>query len=43
MNYLIERVLEQILIDVKSNDLTALEELLTLVPTEALENYLPKD
>ena len=43
MDYLIERVLEQILIDVKSKDLTALEELLTLVPTEALENYLPKD
>jgi len=43
MNYLIERVLNQILIDVASKDLTALEELLSLVPTEALEQYLPEE
>ena len=43
MNYLIERVLNQILIDVESEDLTALEELLSFVPTEALEQYLPKE
>lgn len=39
---LIDRVLDQIQEDVEIGDLTAIEEMLKLVPTEVLVNYLPE-
>ena len=39
---LIDRVLDQIVEDVNTGDLTAIEEMLKLVPTEVLVNYLPE-
>lgn len=38
--YLIDRVLEQIVKDVKEDDLTAIEELLKFVPEVALTAFL---
>jgi len=40
--YLINRVLEQILKDVESGDLTAIEELLKCLPKSTLIAYLPE-
>lgn len=39
---LVDRVLEQIVEDVNIGDLTAIEEMLKLVPTEVLVNFLPE-
>lgn len=39
----IEKVLEQIKIDVKNNNMQAIEELLKFLPLENLINYLPRD
>ena len=39
---LVDRVLEQIVEDVNTGDLTAIEEMLKLVPTEVLVNFLPE-
>ena len=39
---LIERVLDQIITDVKCYDLTAIEELLLHIPEENLRFYLPE-
>lgn len=38
---LIDEVIDRILIDLESADLTALEELLAHVPEEVLKAYLP--
>ena len=40
---LINTVLDQITIDVETKDLTAIEELVKLLPEETLVNYLPED
>lgn len=42
-NDLIDRVLEQVKADVKSEDLTALAELLKFLPEKNLKAYLPDD
>ena len=39
---LVDRVLEQIVEDVNMGDLTAIEEMLKLVPAEVLVNFLPE-
>ena len=39
---LVDRVITQIEIDMRGDDLTALEELLKRVPTKVLESYLPE-
>jgi len=39
---LIDRVITQIELDMRSDDLTALEELLKRVPEQVLESYLPE-
>jgi len=39
---LIDSVLVQIVEDVNTGDLTAIEEMLKLVPTEVLVNFLPE-
>jgi hypothetical protein len=39
---LIDKVLEQIQEDISYGDLTAIAELLTFVPIENLEGYLPE-
>jgi hypothetical protein len=39
---LIDRVITQIEIDMRGDDLTALEELLKRVPEKVLESYLPE-
>lgn len=39
---IIDKVLEQIKIDVAEGDLTAIEELLTFLPIKNLKNYLPE-
>jgi hypothetical protein len=43
MKDLIDQVLEQIKKDVASEDLTALEELLMVVPLKNLQAYLPDE
>ena len=40
---LIDRVLEQIVEDVRSGDLTAIEELIVYCPRDALKQYLPEE
>jgi hypothetical protein len=40
---LVDRVITQIEIDMRGDDLTALEELLKRVPTKVLESYLPEE
>ncbi len=40
---LIDAALDQILYDVEIGDLTALEELLSRVPEQYLQGYLPED
>jgi hypothetical protein len=40
---LVDLVLKQIVADVQSGDLTAIEELLRSVPPETLVNYLPEE
>ena len=42
MEQLIDRVIVQIKADIADGDLTALEELLALIPVENLHGYLPK-
>jgi hypothetical protein len=39
---LIDRVITQIELDMRGDDLTALEELLKSVPEQVLESYLPE-
>ena len=39
---LVDRVITQIELDMRGDDLTALEELLKRVPTKVLESYLPE-
>jgi hypothetical protein len=39
---LIDRVITQIELDMRGDDLTALEELLKRVPEQVLESYLPE-
>jgi hypothetical protein len=39
---LIDRVITQIELDMRGDDLTALEELLKRVPEKVLESYLPE-
>lgn len=39
----IDKVLVEIVNDVTNGDMTAVEELLTLVPEENLVDYLPED
>jgi hypothetical protein len=39
---LVDRVITQIEIDMRGDDLTALEELLKRVPKKVLESYLPE-
>ena len=39
---LVDRVITQIEIDMRGDDLTALEELLKRVPAKVLESYLPE-
>jgi len=39
---LVDRVITQIEIDMRGDDLTALEELLKRVPEKVLESYLPE-
>jgi hypothetical protein len=39
---LVDRVITQIEIDMRGDDLTALEELLKRVPVKVLESYLPE-
>ena len=41
-SYLVERVLTQIVNDVESGDLTAIEELLFYCDEEAMRQYLPE-
>ena len=41
-SYLVERVLTQIVKDVESGDLTAIEELLFYCDEEAMRQYLPE-
>lgn len=40
---LIEKVIEQIRDDVKGGDLTAIDELISFLPTKYLKAYLPED
>lgn len=40
---LVDRVITQIELDMRGDDLTALEELLKRVPEKVLESYLPLD
>lgn len=40
---LIDRVLEQIVEDVRNGDLTAIEELIVYCPRDALKQYLPEE
>ena len=40
---LVDRVLEQIVQDVRDGDLTAIEELLVYCDVEALKQYLPEE
>ena len=39
---LVDRVITQIELDMRGDDLTALEELLKRVPEQVLESYLPE-
>lgn len=39
---LIDKVLEQIVRDVESGDLTAIEELIADIPNDKAEHYLPE-
>ena len=41
-NKLIEKVLNQIVADVESGDVTSIQELLKFVPEVNLKNYLPE-
>ena len=43
MEDLLDAVLEQIKIDVETGDLTAIAELLSVVPKEFLIGYLPEE
>jgi len=38
---LIDRVIDQILVDIQSGDITAIEELLNHIPENILVSYLP--
>ena len=40
---LIDKVIDQIVIDVNAKDLTSIEELLTSVPEEKLIGFLPEE
>ena len=40
---LIDAVLEQVVEDVRNEDLTALQELLVYCPVDALKQYLPEE
>ena len=40
---LIDKVIDQIVIDVNAKDLTSIEELLTFVPEENLIGFLPEE
>tara|TARA_X000000368_G_C22823940_1_gene620279 strand:- start:579 stop:725 length:147 start_codon:yes stop_codon:yes gene_type:complete len=40
---LVDRVLEQMLNDIEDKDLTAIEELISGLPTDKLEGYLPEE
>lgn len=43
MSKLIDRVIEEIKMDIYSGDVTALDELLTFIPKENLIGYLPEE
>lgn len=43
MSKLIDRVIEEIKMDINSGDVTALDELLTFIPKENLIGYLPEE
>ena len=40
---LVDRVLEQIVKDVREGDLTAIQELLVYCPVDALKQFLPEE
>lgn len=40
---LVDRVLEQIVQDVRDGDLTAIQELVVYCPVDALKQYLPEE
>lgn len=41
-NVLIDAVIDQIQLDIANDDLTALEELLSNIPAQYLQGYLPE-
>ena len=43
INDIIDKVIEQILIDIKKEDFTAIEELLKVIPVNNLKSYLSED